>query len=259
MPLLQAAVHVLSGAGVDAISIVHTADTEGQTLARHFITAAEYVYICVEMVLEDGDIVGVAEVLREGPGTVVILGTRHKVQHLAKVLGGTGGPADLLLLVESGGPVPQVELAGLEAPALILQRTALTLPELISFLDRDLESDDEPRLQYLVAMSECEPCTETNFGYDATAPAAIAAVLVYAEALREVQKVHCGGEGGLCHNMKSLEASVWSDIMASVSLQTMTKVAFPSLLEANLIPGSEDMPRYKVKLLMDDNVTQVSA
>ncbi|XP_071531133.1 uncharacterized protein [Panulirus ornatus] len=254
---VQAAVHVLSGAGVDAISIVHTADTEGETLSKHFITAAEYIYICVEMVLEDGDNVGVAEVLREGPGTIVILGTRHKVQSLARVLGGADGPADLLLLVESAGPVPQVELAGLEVPALLLKRTVPTLPEFISFLGRDLESDDEPRLQYLAAVSECELCTDTNFGYDTNVPAAVAAVLVYVEALREMQSLHCGSEGGLCHNMKGLEASAWSDIMASASLQTVAKATFPSLLKSDFIPGSEDMPRYTVKVLMDGNITQV--
>ncbi|KAG7174707.1 putative Metabotropic glutamate receptor 3-like 3 [Homarus americanus] len=253
----QAAVHVLSGVGVDAINIVHTADIEGVTLTEHFITAAEYVYICVEKVLEEGDTVGLTQVLEDGPGTLVILGTRHKVQSLALALGTVDGPVDLLLLVESGGPVPQVELAGLEVPALIMTRIVPSLSEFVSFLERDLESDDDPRRHYLAALSECESCGEVSFGYVADANSAIASVLVYAEALKEAQDAHCGGEAGLCHEVKTLDISTWNELLSSASLVTSATKAFPGLLNDNLAPGSEDKPRYTVQVLAHGSLTQV--
>nr|XP_053627649.1 uncharacterized protein LOC128685137 [Cherax quadricarinatus] len=251
---VQAAVQVLSSAGVDAISIVHTADTEGHVLVEHIISAAEYAYICVEMVLEDGNTVGLTEVLREGPGTLVILGSRHRVQSLTRALGGPQGPVDLLLLIDSGGPVPQVELAGLETPAILLQRTVHRLPEFASFLERDLESDDGPRRQYMATLSKCG---EVRMGYDAAANSAIAAVLVYAEALREAQATHCSTEESLCRSVTALETSEWNDLLASASLQEPATAAFPGLLDDSLEPGSEDVPRYTVNLLINGSITKV--
>ena len=254
--MLQAAVHVLNGAGVDAVSVVHTADLEGRTLAEHFVTAAEYMYICVETVLEAGD-VQTAELLQSGPGALVILGTRHEVQRLAQNLGRAGGPADLLLLVETGGPVPQVELAGVEIPTLILQRMAPVLSEFQLFLERDMNEADSLRRRYLAAVSACEACN-AYFGYDAAAPAAIAAVLVYVEALRKAKATHCDEQSGLCPALRSLEASVWQQLLTTASLHETATVAFPELIEAGLDTGSEDLPHYRVKLLKDGNLTQVT-
>ncbi|XP_045582995.1 metabotropic glutamate receptor 3 [Procambarus clarkii] len=253
----QAAVHVLSGAGVDAISIVHTTDTEGQALLDHLIVASEYAYICVEMVLEDGDAVGLAEVLRGGPGTLVILGSRHRVQSLARALGGDQSPIDLLLLVDSGGPFPQVELAGMETPAIILQRTVPRIPELDSFFKRNLEVNDEPLRQYLATLSECKSCEEASFAYDTAAISAIAGVLAYAEALREVQVTHCSGETGLCQGIRALATSDWNDLLASKSLHTTALAAFPSLPHVNLEPGIEDEPCYTVILMANGTLTKV--
>lgn len=248
---------MLNGAGVDAVSVVHTADLEGRTLAEHFVTAAEYMYICVETVIEASDAARVAEMLRPGPGALIILGTRHEVQHLAQSLSHAEGPADLLVLVETGGPVPQVELAGVVTPTLILQRMTPVLSEFQLFLERDMNEDDSLRRRYLAAVSACDTCS-AYFGYDSAAPAAIAAVLVYVEALRKAKATHCDEQGGLCPALRVLEVSVWRELLTTASLHEVATVAFPELLEAGLDAGSEDLPRYRVKLLMDGNLTQVS-
>ncbi|KAK8376087.1 hypothetical protein O3P69_008661 [Scylla paramamosain] len=252
----QAAVHVLNGAGVAAVSVVHTADLEGRTLSEHFVTAAEYMYICVETVLEASDGVRLAGKLRGGPGALVILGTRHEVQRLAQTLSQIGDVADLIVLVETGGPVPQVELARLETPTLILQRMAPVLSEFQLFLERDMNEADSLRRRYLAAVSACEACSG-YFGYDAAAPAAITAVLMYVEALRKAKITHCDEQSDLCPALRSLEASVWRELLTTASLQEVATMAFPDLVEEGLDAGSEDLPRYRVKLLLDGNLTQV--
>ncbi|MPC20319.1 hypothetical protein E2C01_013257 [Portunus trituberculatus] len=252
----QAAVHVLNGAGVSAVSVVHTADLEGRTLSEHFITAAEYMYICVETVLEASDGIRLAEKLRGSPGALVILGTRHEVQRLAQALSQIGDLTDLIVLVETGGPVPQVELAGLETPTLILQRMAPILSEFQLYLERDMNEADSLRRRYLAAVSACESCSG-YFGYDAAAPAAIAAVLMYVEALRKAKTSHCNEQSDLCPALRSLEPSVWRELLTTASLQEVATMAFPELAEEGLAAGSEDLPRYRVKLLLDGNLTQV--
>lgn len=248
---------MLIGAGIQAVSVVHTGDPEGRTLAEHFVTAAEYVYICVDTVLEEDDHVRVAAMLRPGPGTIVILGTRHRVQSLAHVLGRSEGPAEALVLVETGGPVPQVELAKVDTPTLLLQRIAPVLSEFQLFLERDLGESDFLRRRYLAAVSECATCSG-YFGYDAAAPASIAAVLVYVEALRKAKMTHCEEQEGFCRALESLDISVWHELLTTASIQEVAKITFPELIAAGLDPGSEDVPRYRIKLLKDGNLTQVS-
>ena len=243
------------------MSIVHTADEEGRSLAEHFNAAAADAYRCIEMILEAGDEEAVAELLRGGPGTVVILGTREKAQSLARTIGAPGGPADLILLLDNAGPVPAAVLEGVTTPVLILQRVGPEIPEFFSFLERDFSANDNPRREYIAAMSNCEACTSLGLGYDASAPAAVAAVLVYAEALREAQVARCGTEGGLCNGIKTLEYEEWQEKLSQASLQAVASTAFPSLLDANLDPGSEDFPHYIVRLMANGtngNITQVN-
>ncbi|XP_066942018.1 metabotropic glutamate receptor 3-like isoform X1 [Macrobrachium rosenbergii] len=256
----KAAVHVLAAMKVQSFSIVHTADEEGRSMAEHFSAAAEDAYRCVEMTLEAGDEEAMATVLQEGPGTIVILGTRDKAQRLARTLGAPGGPADLILMLDNAGPVPPAELESIATPLVILQRTAPTIPEYVSYLERDFYGDDGPRREYVAAMSKCDACEPSDFGYDASAPAAIAAVLVYAEALREAQVAKCGTSGGLCNGVKGLQYQEWCDTLSQASLHAAASTAFPDLLDANLDPGSEDFPRYTVKFMSNGtlgNITQV--
>ncbi|XP_050722675.1 uncharacterized protein LOC127001691 isoform X2 [Eriocheir sinensis] len=253
---MKAVAQMLIGAGVQAVSVVHTADPEGKTLSEYFVMAAEYVYVCVDTVLKEDDSTRMAALLRPGPGTIVILGTRHRVQRLAQVLGQDGGPAEVLVLVETGGPVPQVELAKVDTPTLLLQRMAPVLSEFQLFLERDMGETDSLRRRYLAAVSDCATCSG-YFGYDAAAPAAIAAVLMYVEALRKAKTTHCQEQEGFCPALKALEASVWRELLTTASLQEVAKTAFPELLQAGLEPGNEDMPRYRIKLLKDGNLTQV--
>lgn len=257
MVFLQAVAQMLISAGVQAVSVVHTADLEGRTLAEHFVTAAEYVYICVDTVIEEASSALMAATLRSGPGTIVILGSRHRAQRLAQALGRAGGPAEVLVLVETGGPVPQVELAEVDTPTLLLQRMAPLLSEFQLFLERDMGDTDSLRRRYLAAVSDCATCSD-YFGYDAAAPAAIAAVLVYVEALRKAKTTHCTGQEGFCPALKALQASAWHELLMTASLQEVAKTAFPELLQAGFEPGSEDVPRFRVKLLSDGNLTQVS-
>ncbi|XP_068226786.1 metabotropic glutamate receptor 3-like isoform X2 [Palaemon carinicauda] len=256
----KAAVQVLAAMQVQSLSIVHTPDEEGRSLAEHFIEAADYAYRCVEMTLEAGDEEAIATVLQEGPGTIVILGTKEKSLSLAKTLGAPGGPADLILMLDNAGPVPAAELGSVATPLVILQRTAPTIPEYVSNLERDFYGEDGPRREYVAAMSKCDSCEPSDFGYDASAPAAIAAVLVYAEALREAQVTKCGTSGGLCNKVKELKFEEWSDTLSEASLHAAASIAFPDLVDANFDPGSEDYPRFAIKFMPSGtfgNITQV--
>lgn len=255
--LSQAVVQMLIGAGVHAVNVVHTNDPEGRTLAENFVMAAEYVYICVDTVIEEDDSAHMVKMLQSGPGTVIILGTRHRAQQLAQVLGQAEGPAEVLVLVETGGPVPQVELARVATPTLLLQRMAPVLSEFQLFLERDMGESDSLRRSYLAAVSDCATCSG-YFGYDAAAPAAIAAILVYVEALRKAKTTYCKEQEGFCPTLKALKASVWHELLTTASLQEVAKTAFPELITAGLEPGNEDIPRYRIKLLKNGNLTQVS-
>lgn len=240
------------------MSVVHTADAEGETLMQHFITAAEEGYRCLERVLKAEDPADLVKPLRKGPGTVVLLGTRHKVQKLARFLGAEGGPADILVLQDTGGPVPAAELEGVAAPTIILQRVAEVLPDFSEHLQRDLSSEDGPRRQYVAALSECSSCDALDFAYDAAAPAAVTAVLTFAQALREAQAAHCGAEGGLCEGVRLLEYEEWKDLLSQASPSDLASKAFPGLDTEGLSPGAEDFPRYAVKLLSPGNATNLT-
>ncbi|ROT73576.1 Metabotropic glutamate receptor 3 [Penaeus vannamei] len=254
----KAVTNVLAGAGIRSMSVVHTADVEGEVLMQHFITAAEDGYRCLEKVLKAEDPADLVKPLRKGPGTVVLLGTRHKVQKLARFLGAEGGPAEILVLQDTGGPVPVAELEGVTTPTILLQRIAEVLPDFSEHLQRDLSSEDGPRRQYVAALSECSSCDALDFAYDAAAPAAAVAVLTFAQALREAQAAHCGPGEGLCEGVRLLEYQEWKDLLSQASPSDLASEAFPGLDTEGLSPGAEDIPRYAVKLLSPGNATNLT-
>lgn len=249
---------MLAGAGIRSISVVHTDDAEGEALMQHFVAAAEEGYRCQEMVLKAEEPAELVERLRDGPGTVVLLGTRHKVQKLARFLGGEGGPAEILVLLDTGGPVPAADLEGVAVPTVILQRLPELLPDFSMHLQRDLTSEDGPRRQYVAALSECSSCDALDFAYDAAAPAAAAAVLTFAQALREAQAAHCTPGEGLCERVRLLKYQEWNDLLSQASPSDLASKAFPGLDTESLSPGAEDLPRFSVKLFSPGNLTNLT-
>ncbi|KAK3861492.1 hypothetical protein Pcinc_032564 [Petrolisthes cinctipes] len=249
----QAAVHVLSGVGVSAVSVVHTDDAEGEALAKHFVSSAEYWYLCVAVTVAGSDGSMVAEALRGGPGTVVVVGSRHKVIGLAKGLGHANDIIDLLLVME-GGPLPEGELEGLTIPTIILQRRPIVLPDFLRFLHRDLSSDDEFRRQYLSTVAQCDACTNDYFGYDASVPTTVSAVLSFVSALQVAHKAECGASSGMCPSLYNLEVADWEDLLLTVPPNITT---FPELAKTSFQIGDKDTPHYTVSILQNGNFTQV--